>query len=364
MKLDKLFKRAVNGKILEYTIEVIDNKYRTISGYIDGAKTTTEWTLCSGKNTGKKNATTSGQQALAEALAMQTKRLERGYFTDINDVDCSTIFNPMLAHDVQKYESKIKYPVFSQPKLDGVRCIIKNDGMWSRNGKKIISAPHIFESMKSLFENDPDLIFDGELYADKFANNFNAIISLVKKTKPTSEDLDESARLIEYHIYDLPSHEDCFIERFKSLLKIQFPNCCKLVKTDQIDNKNDLIAYYEDYIMEGYEGQMIRTNDMYENKRSKFLLKHKSFIDEEYVILDIQEGIGNKSGMVGSFVFETKQGKRFNASPKFNWEECKQIWENSSSIIGQTATVKYFNLTPDGIPRFPVVIQYGRETWE
>ena len=35
--------------------------------------------------------------------------------------------------------------------------------------------------MKPLFETNPDLIFDGELYADKFANDFNAICSLVKK---------------------------------------------------------------------------------------------------------------------------------------------------------------------------------------
>ena len=109
---------------------------------------------------------------------------------------------------------------------------------------------------------------------------------------------------------------------------------------------------------------MIRLNEKYESKRSKSLLKHKSFIDEEYTILDIEEGGGNKTGMVGSFVFENKDGKRFNASPKFNWDECIQMWNMKDQLIGKSATVKYFNLTPDGIPRFPYVIKIDRESYE
>ena len=119
-----------------------------------------------------------------------------------------------------KYDAKKhnKFPYISQPKLDGIRCIVKKDGMWSRNGKRIVSAPHIFYAMESLFKDNPDLIFDGELYADKFANDFNAICSLVKKTKPTAEDLNASAKQIQYHIYDLPSHPGTFVQRYESLV--------------------------------------------------------------------------------------------------------------------------------------------------
>ena len=364
MKLDKLFKRAVNGKVLEYTIEVLDNCYRTISGYTDGVKTTTEWTVCEGKNIGKKNATTPEQQALAEAAAMQTKRLERGYFTDINDIDCSTVFNPMLAHSWEKYKDKISYPIYAQPKLDGIRCIVKSDGMWTRNGKAIVSAPHVFEALKFLFEANPELIFDGELYADQFANDFNAICSLVKKTKPSQRDLDESKSKIEYHIYDLPSYDSVFTERLNVLKSLELHSCCVLVPTYKCNTGMDIIEWQYSFIEWGYEGLMARIDEKYENKRSKYLLKYKMFQDQEFTIIDIQEGIGNKMGMVGSFVFETEEGKQFNASPKFNWEECKYIWDNRDKIIGCTATVKYFNITPDGIPRFPVVKQYNRESWE
>ena len=100
---------------------------------------------------------------------------------------------------------------------------------------------------------------------------------------------------------------------------------------------------------------MIRLDSLYENKRSKSLLKNKSFIDEEYIIIDIEEGNGNKAGMVGSFVFKNKAGKIFNASPKFNWYICKQMLVDKDLLIGKEATIKYFNLTPDNIPRFPYV---------
>jgi ATP-dependent DNA ligase len=228
--------------------------------------------------------------------------------------------------------------------------------MWSRNGKPIVSAPHIFESLKPLFESNPDLIFDGELYADKYSNDFNAICSIVKKTKPTQQDLLDSANVIQYHIYDLPSHDDVFTSRYKALLSLELPKTCVVVATEQVDHINDVFGYYEDYIATGYEGQMLRLDNHYENKRSKSLLKHKSFIDEEYTILDIVEGVGNKTGMVGSFVFKNKAGKTFNSSPKFNWEVCTEMWNNRHELIGKEATVKYFNLTPDGVPRFPYVI--------
>ena len=189
MRLNTLYSRAVNGKINEFVIEVEDNKYRTITGYTDGIKTVSEWTVCQAKNVGKKNETTPDQQALLEAQAIHRKKKETGSFESILDIDTELYFEPMLAQDWNKEKHKIEYPVISQPKLDGIRCIVKKDGMWSRNGKKIISAPHIYNSLRPLFEKNPDLIFDGELYADKFAHDFNAICSLVKKTKPTLKDL-------------------------------------------------------------------------------------------------------------------------------------------------------------------------------
>ena len=367
-----LYKRAVNGKISQWQIEVEDNYYRTTSGYTDGVQTTSEWTCCEAKNIGKKNATTAEQQAETEAEAMWTKRIELGSFEDIKKIDTPVHFKPMLAHKWEDYKDDIKYPIYSQPKLDGIRCIVNKDGMWSRNGKRIISAPHIFEELKDLFEENPYLVFDGELYANKFANDFNKIVSLVKKTKPTSKDLEESSKHIEYHIYDLPES----LEDIESGFSIRYNNLCdvlrdfknsksiKIVKTDTINNEKELMKFYESYVEDGYEGQMIRTDSFYDNKRSKSLLKHKSFIDEEYTITGVFEGEGNRTGMIGYMTFEAKNGKPFKSNVKADWDTLKKLWKVKDTLVGKSATVKYFNLTPDGVPRFPYVINIDRESYE
>jgi DNA ligase-1 len=151
---------------------------------------------------GKKNGTSPAYQAQCEAQAMWDKRIELGSFENIKDVNNKTYFKPMLAHKLEDYIDDIVYPVLSQPKLDGVRCIDKEDGQFSRTGKPLVSAPHIHEALKPLFEANPDLILDGELYCDKLANDFNKIISLVRKSKPTQADLDESRDIIQYHVLD------------------------------------------------------------------------------------------------------------------------------------------------------------------
>lgn len=355
MKLQTLYKRATTGKLLEHTIEVMGDAYRTHSGYVDGAITTTEWTFCKAKNIGKVNESSPEEQALTEANAEWKKRTERGYFADANAVDSGTMFKPMLAHKWEDYAGKVHFPMYSQPKLDGIRCIVRADGMWTRAGKPIISAPHIFEGLKPLFEADPDLVLDGELYADKYANDFNAIVSLVKKTKPTTQDLKDSAAVIEYHVYDLPSSDAVFTTRYKTLSALQLPDCCVLVNTYQVVNAADVDRLYADYVAAGYEGQMLRLDLPYENKRSKSLMKHKSFTDEEYTIVGYEEGNGNLTGMVGALVFETATGDRFTASVNGGWDHLKELWAERDTLCGQQATVKYFQITPDGKPRFPKV---------
>jgi DNA ligase-1 len=366
MKFPTIYKQTKTGATQEWTIEVVENKYRTISGQTDGKKTISEWTVCYGKNAGKANETSDNEQALKEAEAKRKLKLEKDYSETISAITRKRHFEPMLAAKWEDRKDEIQYPIYSQPKLDGIRCIVTKDGMWSRNGKPILSAPHIRESLDKFFKHNPNLILDGELYADKFANDFNKIVSLVKKTKPTTEDLKESAKNIEYHVYDVPSVDDTFVNRWKELeeLSWDFPKCVKQVETHITRNEDEVTEWYESYVDRGYEGQMLRVDARYENKRSKYLLKHKSFIDEEYTIIDIVEGEGNRTGTAGYMVFETADGKRFKSNVKGTLEETAEMLKNRKRLIGKEATVKYFNLTPDGIPRFPYVIKIDRQSYE
>jgi DNA ligase-1 len=358
-----IYKQTKGGKTQEWTVEVLNDSYRTISGQTDGKKVTSEWTVCLPKNVGKANATTAEGQAIAEAQALRKKKLEHGYFEDIGNIEQKQYFEPMLAKDYNDYKAEIKFPVYSQPKLDGIRCIVTIDGMYSRNGKEIISAPHIREALRPAFDSDPTFVFDGELYCDKLANDFNKIVSLVRRTKPTPEELKESKDTIQYHIYDLPSCKAKFSDRIKKLYSLDLPDCCVKVATDVAVNDTSITRLYGEYVDAGYEGQMIRLDMPYENKRSKYLLKHKTFIDEEFTIIDIGEGIGNRAGTAGYMVFE-RDGKRFNSNIKGTFEYVTQVLTDRATLIGKKATVKYFNLTPDGIPRFPYVINIDRDSYE
>jgi len=368
-KFPTIYKKTKGGKTQEWTVEVEDGKYRTISGQSDGKKQTSEWTVCEAKNVGRANETSADEQAIKEAEALRKKKLEGGCFENVGDIGNKKFFEPMLAEKWEDRKDEIVYPIYSQPKLDGIRCIVKSDGMWTRAGKQIISAPHIFESLKPYFIREPDLIFDGELYNHDLRDDFNKIVSLVKKTKPTAEDLLESKNTIQYWIYDIPSVDDVFRRRIGAAIDmhystgINWPECCRVVTTDVVVNEEALNKMYGTYIDNGLEGQMLRTNSRYENKRSKTLLKHKTFMDEEFIILDIVEGEGNRTGAAGYMVFE-REGKRFKSNIKGTWEYLVDILQNRDMLLGKKATCKYFNLTPDGIPRFPYVINVDRENYE
>ena len=351
-----LFSRTSTGATQQWSIEVSGNKFRVTSGQVGGQLIVNQWTTCLPKNVDRANATTAEEQAAAEAQAKWDKKAKTGYTTDPKKVDtCLTYTEPMLAEKFKKF--KHQYPVHTQPKLDGMRCICREDGMWSRTGKPIVSAPHIHAALKPLFDADPSLIFDGELFADKYKDDFNAIMSLAKQTKPTAEDLANSESALQYWIYDLPSSEENFPERSIELRKI-LPKSKYLVfvKTDLVKNQEELDERYAEYLADGQEGQIIRLNARYENKRTTSLIKRKEFLDAEFKIVDISEGKGNRAGMFGRAHCVTDAGIKFEANARGNRAYYIELLKNKKKYIGQMATIRYQNMTPDGKPRFGVLI--------
>ena len=393
MKLPTLYKKTTIGKTQTWEIEVSGNKFRTISGQADGKKITNNWTVCQGKNVGKKNATTGEEQALKEAEAKHKKKLEAGYHLNLKNISKKRFYEPMLAQDfknknrqsevmadLQQVDGGTVGTVFSQPKLDGIRCIAMREGLFTRTGKEIVAVPHIHEALEPFFEKYPNAVLDGELYNHAYKDDFNKIIHLVRKQNLTEEHLKESEEMIQYWVYDAPvignatvgdkcwTEKDLFSDR-TSVLDAQFANLGLLtleergetqsiviVETTEIHGREQLDRCYEDYIEAGYEGQMVRLDGPYENKRSPKLLKRKEFVDEEYKILGYEEGEGNRAGTVKHFKFKNKDGKEFNSNVKGSFSYLTKLLEIADTLIGKDATIKYFNLTPDGVPRFPYVI--------
>jgi len=356
-----LVKRRSDGGIQEWSIEVRGNAFRVTSGKRKGKQKVNEWTYCTGKNKGKSNETTDEEQAQVQAKAKWDKKLGADYALDVDSVDDLGFIKPMLAKSWDDYADKVEFPVYAQPKLDGIRCIATKDGLKTRTGKDIVAVPHIFEALRPFFEEHPNVVLDGELYCDKFDNDFNAICHHVRRTNVTEESL-EKAKVIEYHVYDIVDST----MRFKERTGFIRDNLCDgyaqrlmkyIVPVDTfLSNRETLDELYGQWQEEGYEGQMVRLNEPYENKRSKTLLKRKEFQDGEYTILGWKEGIGNRAGTIGHFEFETEDGIEFSSNIKGNFEYLADLLEQADDLIGKSATIKYFSLTPDGVPRFPYVI--------
>jgi len=113
-----------------------------------------------------------------------------------------TELKPMLAHKYDEKRIDWSEPVYIQPKLDGVRCLFTKDGAYSRTGKQFKNLAHIELALIPFFKKQPDVVLDGELYNHKLKRDFEKIISLVRKQKPTAEDRLNAQHLVQFHVYD------------------------------------------------------------------------------------------------------------------------------------------------------------------
>jgi ATP-dependent DNA ligase len=363
--LAELFKRDTKGKVRTWTIQVGWDSddvagIRTISGLVEGKKITSEWNYTEAKNVGRSNATTAKTQADAEALAQWTKNVEKDFFEDVTKIDTFTAFKPMLAHDFTKT------PVTSgitQPKLDGIRCIASAKGLFSRQFKEIVAVPHIAEALADFTAKYPTVTLDGELYNHELKDNFQKITSLVRKTVNIGADeLAEAKELVQYHVYDMfdSSNPDMtFMERYNWLQKNLTDTGPSIVKvvTHIAETSEDIDMLYGSYTEAGYEGQMIRQNTPYEFKRTKNLLKRKEFITEEYEVVEVHEGQGNWAGYAKRLTLKMSDGRTFSSGIRGSQAKLKELLENPDI---NWATCRYFELSNDGVPRFPVTIDYGK----
>ena len=266
---------------------------------------------------------------------------------------------PMLAHKFDKSKVDFDNGVYIQPKLDGVRCLFTKDGAYSRTGKKFMNVKHIETALQPFFDNSPHIILDGELYNHKLKDDFEKIISLVRKQKPTDEDREDAQNLVQLHVYDYidSNYSDYEDRRWNLNISDIYSDAVKHVESVLVLNLNEAKAAHGNFMSLGYEGSILRTpKGIYKHGRSYDLMKFKDFSDTEATIVDYVSGKGKRTGTLGKFIMLDDKGVKFGCPPGkgYSYKDLANMLENIDTFIGKRATFTYFQRTKAGSYRHPL----------
>ena len=341
------------------------------------------------KNIGKKNQRNAFQQALIAARGKYLKKIDEGsaeidafaeQMSGLNIAPTNAKFYPMLAKKYEDFETKIKYPVYIQPKLDGVRALAYLNSMESPTKENVVlysrqqkdwpnnsSNNNIRECLLPILikyydrEKSESVFLDGEFYEQN--NSLQSINKIVR---------GQEGGLMQYHIYDMfyPSYEkEPFSTRTQTLAKIyadltpKSQQYVKLVPTHIANTEIMNNKLYADYLDKKYEGIIIRTSDgpylkssikKSEELRSKHLLKRKPLLTDEFEVVDYTEGEKGKD--VGAIVWICQTGdKTFHVVPKLSYLERYKIFKECKSKFkskyqGRLLMCEYRSLSDDNIP--------------
>ena len=267
------------------------------------------------------------------------------------------MIKPMLAYKVDKKPVDWSEKVFIQPKLDGVRCIFTKDGAYSRTGKEFKNLAHVKYDLTDFFRKHPNVILDGELYNHALKDDFEKIISLVRKQKPTDQDARDAENLVQYHVYDTIAEGVNYEDRFNWLTRyLPIAATMTLIKNTVVESQDEAKMLHNVHLAQGYEGSMLRLNKKYEHKRSYNLQKFKDFSDTEATIVGYEAGKGKFTGLIGKFFMQDDNGNEFGCpiGKGYNYADRKVILDNIHDYIGQRATFTYFQRTQAGSYRHPL----------
>ena len=275
--------------------------------------------------------------------------------------DSNGNLKPMLAKSSNDCQTSIlQKKMFCSRKLNGVRMMVKWDEKLgkpitiSRGGKNYdVAATLIIEQLTDYLSRHKDLILDGELYAHgHYLQEISGIARL--------ETWEDRCEILEYWIYDIADDKRTFNNRYDDLIDLSLdiennPNYSKIKVVEHVltEGWEQIQRLHDKWVSEGFEGLVARKPDKVYGfgKRGSDMIKVKMYQDDEFEIIDYQDGLRPEDF---TFVCQTKEGKQFAAKPIGDRELKAQYLENIDNIIGKKGIVKYFEISKDGIPLQPV----------
>mgnify|MGYP000049331626 CR=1 FL=1 len=294
-------------------------------------------------------------------------------------LEAEIVMRPMRAAKLgEENLSALKFPLYLSPKLDGIRCVIKN-GLPLTRMLKLLPNKRI----RKLLSCAPEGL-DGELIiGDPTAKGvFNRTQSVVMSGEGDITNF-------KFHVFDKWNQPDIFFDARHNGLKLVLDNLINhrghdwLVHVEQQHVKSlDEFRFWEQhYVSQGYEGVMLRSpiaNYKFGDSRlsDMALMKYKRWHDTEARVVGVRELRSNVAepeidergylvrpvrvetmigqNVLGALVCEFPNGVKFDIGSGFNTADRAQLWSQKDDLIGKWVTLKYQEITKDGSPRFPI----------
>ncbi len=333
-------------------------------------------------------------QALQEMRRRYENKVKKGY-----KAACESPTGTLQAMKADKYVSgktKINWPVAAQPKLNGIRLLIK------KKDEKLCSPQlqssceetaslchasvhgdtfeaktyigtiykhlvHLYPDLERIFSNLPEgATLDGELYIH--GTDLYALCSIVKSVVNIHQDI----ATVGYHIFDVvyESRTGAPFEERRAIIQEAFENSfsgdsgttCFLTPTYLVASEAEAIALHDYFVSNNYEGAVLKKlanghppgTKQYEEARYRpgknhNTVKLKAFFDEEGLIIDVKEGEGTEKG-AAIFKVINQSGATFSLRPAGTFEERRKYFGNPASVIGKRINYTYREISPDGVP--------------
>ena len=344
-----LYAKNKNGAWKEWNIRVqMDNNgtphIETQHGLLEGKKITETLVILKAK----RGYDTLWDQAVFTAQSKWNHKHNReNYQTNMKEnIEKTSPKSPMLAKTFDNGKH-LHYPLYIQPKIDGLRCLAHPNGLFSRTGCPFLGLDAIENDLKTYFLKHDGYVVDGELYSEEMP--FEELSGYCRRQKEIP-----SGKKVVFHVFDVIPPTDIVFEDRLRLFPKETKNI-RLVLTQQIEKPDQIEENLRKFVKEGYEGIILRNKEgVYRaGHRSWDLQKYKLFQEEEFEIVGFTEGAGREKGLV-IWECQTTENRTFHVRPEGDHDMRRHLFKNGQSCIGKKLTVVFQEYTKDKIPRFPV----------
>ena len=279
--------------------------------------------------------------------------------------------------------SDINYPVLGSAKIDGIRGNVLESAFRSRSGKtfKCKDIPLIYGQIIHQMED-----FDGE-----FVSGSPTDPNCMQKTTSCVNAYENPTDNLTFYVFDYIDDGAPALTRYRMYtqavenIKKNFPTArLEIVEKVMLRNEEELLAFEEKCLEEGYEGIMLQPPEgLYKHGRSSMksqeLMKLKRFTDGEMLITDFYEQMHNaneaekdayghttrsskKENMIpmntlGGFIgidMETNKPMQIGSGRGLTKELRQHIWDNKEEYRGKISKYKHFNKGVVTKARFPI----------